>query len=345
MKRTILIAAVAALLAGGGAAADETRKLRVVATLPDVGSIAEAVGGDHVAVTTLARGYEDPHYVTPTPALMTAVSNADLFLEVGLSLEIWSERVLDGARNAKVRPGADGHAYVSRGVPLLEIPVEVTRAGGDLHPEGNPHVWLDPLNGILMARNVRDALIRVAPDRKAAFEKRCADFERRLYERLYGDELVKLLGGPLLAKLDRAEKLLDVLAAKKLEGRPLLERLGGLTKRAEAFRGRKIVFYHRSWPYFAKRFGLEVAGHVEDKPGIAPTAAHRDEIEARIRAEEIPVVAMTSYYPKKYPEAIAEATGAKLVVLPNSTGGVEGAGDYLEFLTVLVDRLAKAYGE
>jgi ABC-type Zn uptake system ZnuABC Zn-binding protein ZnuA len=324
--------------------AQDDAKVRVLATLPDVGSIAKEVGGDLVDVTTLANGYEDPHYVTPTPALMTAVSKADLFLEIGLSLELWSERVLDGARNPKVRPGTPGHQYVSDGITPLDVPGTITRASGDLHPEGNPHVWLDPLNGLVMARNIRDALIRVAPAHTAEFQAGYDGFAARLYETLYGPELVKLLGGPLLARLDRGGKLMDFLAKKSLEGKPLIDRLGGLQGRARAFRGKGIIFYHPSWVYFADRFGVDIRGYVEDKPGIPPSAKHRDELIAQVKAEAIAVVAVTSYYPKRVPEAICEATGAKLVLLPNATGGVAGADSYLDFLKLLVDRLADAYG-
>jgi zinc/manganese transport system substrate-binding protein len=341
MKRALTIVLLLAALPA--AAADDDAKLKVVATLPDVGSIARAVGGDRVEVTTLALGYQDPHYVTPTPALMNAVSRADLFLEVGLSLEIWSERVLDGARNSKVRVGRPGHQFVSSGIRVLAVPKVVTRAQGDLHPQGNPHIWLDPLNGLLMARNTRDALTRVAPQHGPEFEANYIRFRDRLHEALYGAELTKLLGGPVLEKLDRAGKLIGFLTKKKLKGVPLIERLGGMHRTALAFRGKRAIFYHQSWVYFADRFGLDIRGYVEDKPGIAPSARHRDDLIALVKAEKIPVVAVTNYYPKRVPKAICEATGAKLVVLPNATGGEEGAGEYIPFLELLVGRLAEAY--
>jgi zinc/manganese transport system substrate-binding protein len=343
MNKLIITAALAALLLSDPLGAEEARKVHVVATLPDVGAIARAIGGDAVEVVTLAKGYEDPHYVTPTPALMTAVANADLFLEIGLSLELWAERVLDGARNPKVRVGQDGHDFVSRGVDLLEVPTVVTREGGDLHPEGNPHIWLDPLNGLVMARNIRDALIRVAPDRADAFRDGYRRFEADLYETMYGAPLVKLFGGPLLARLDRTGKLLETLRAKKLEGEPLVDKLGGLAGASLAFRGQPIIFYHKSWIYFADRFGLEIRDYVEDKPGITPSAKRRDLLIEKVKKEGIPVIAVTNYYPRRVPDAIAGATDAKVVVLPSATGGVEGADDYLSFLKLLVGRLAEAY--
>ena len=344
MNRTILyfVALIVVALAAPASAREEG-PVRIVATLPDIGSIAESIGGDKVTVTTLARGFEDPHYVTPTPALMSAVSRAELFLEIGLSLEIWSEKVLDGARNPSVRPGSAGDAYVSKGVRPLDVPEVVTRERGDLHPEGNPHIWLDPLNGLIMARNIRDALIRVAPEERKSFEDGYGRLAAQVYECLYGPELVMLLGGPVLEKLDRAGRLHAFLAAKSLEGRPLIARLGGIHGKAQAFRGKKIVFYHPSWVYFANRFGVDIRGYVENKPGITPTAKHRDDLIGQIRDEKIRVLAMTSYYPKRVPNAIVSATGMKLVLLPNATGGVEGAGDYIAFLELVVGRLADAY--
>lgn len=343
MKTLTTILVLGGLLFAGPAGAEENAKVKVVATLPDVASIARSVGGDRVEVTTLAKGYEDPHYVTPTPALMTAVSKADLYLEIGLSLELWSERVIDGARNPHVRPGTPGHQYVSVGISPLDVPTAVTRAEGDLHPEGNPHVWLDPLNGIVMARNIRDALVRVSPADRETFERGYGEFVADVHDLLYGPELVKLFGGPLLEKLDRGGKLIGFLEGKELKGKPLIERLGGLHARALAFRGKEIVFYHKSWVYFAHRFDLKVAGYVEDKPGIPPTAKHRDELIELVKARHIPVIAQANYYPKRVSEAIADATGATLVILPNATGGVEGAEDYLSFLRLVVDRLADAW--
>lgn len=344
MNRIIVIAFLA-LLATVPASADEARRLNIVASLPDIASIARSVGGDLVEVTSLARGFEDPHYVTPTPALMTAVSRADVYLEIGMSLELWSEPVLDGARNAKVRVGAPGHEYVSRDVRALDVPAVVSRSQGDLHPEGNPHIWLDPLNGLLMARNIRDALTRVAPDRAADFARGYAGFEAETYRRLYGADLVALLGGPLLARLDRAGELTPFLEKRMLEGQPLVDRLGGMAGRARILRGRPIVFYHPSWVYFAERFGLTIRGYVEDKPGIAPTAKHRDELIALVKSEGIPVIAVENYYPRQVPDAIAAATGARVLLLPHGTGGEAGADDYLSFLELIVDRLAGAYSE
>ena len=174
--------------------------LRVVATVEDLGAIAREIGGDRVRVIQLVRGTLDPHFVAPTPALMTRVNVADLFIEMGFSLELWAERVLDGARNPKVRRGQPGHVYAAAGCPVLDAPARLSRAEGDVHPEGSPHVNLNPLNLKVIAANVAAGLERVSPTDADYFRQRLADFEKRIDEALYGEELVRLLGARVVAR-------------------------------------------------------------------------------------------------------------------------------------------------
>lgn len=343
----VLLAAIT--LAGASQGAAPPAKVRVVTTLPDLGSIAREVGGNRVEVVSLARGYEDPHYVTPTPSLMREVNRADLFVEVGLSLEIWTERVLDGAGNPGVRPGAPGHVYASDGVPRKEIPKVVTRAEGDLHPEGNPHIWLDPLLAKRIARNIADGLARVRPDAAGEFEEGYRAFARRIDEALFGRDLIEEVfkgKADLLIRLLEKGTLFPFLEEKEHpKGRKLIRRLGGWLGAAESLRGKKIVFFHQSWVYFADRFGLEIAGYVEEKPGIAPSARHRDEIVRLIREEGIRAIAIAPYYDDSIPRAIARETGCAVVVLPTITGGVKEATDYFTLLDTIIGRLGEVYGE
>lgn len=159
-------------------------EIRVVTTLHVLADIAKQVGGGHVSVRALSKSTESPHYVIPRPSLMAAVSEADLFVEVGMQLEIWTDPVLEGAGNSNVRPGRPGHVYASEGVRALEVPVRLTRAEGDIHPSGNPHVWLGPNNAAKIAENIAKGLIRVDPVHAADYEANLSTFVRQLDERM-----------------------------------------------------------------------------------------------------------------------------------------------------------------
>ena len=179
-KRSVLAAVVTVLLVGTTAHAQST--LRVVTSTEDLASIAREVGGDRVDVTALARGYQDPHFVDPKPSFILAVNRADLYIAVGRDLELgWLPPLITSSRNARVQPGASGYLDVSRNVRILEIPTgQITRAMGDVHPLGNPHYWLDPGNGRLIAAAIRDKLSELSPADAAAFAQRYDDFDRRL---------------------------------------------------------------------------------------------------------------------------------------------------------------------
>src|SRR6186997_1645593 len=157
-------------------------KLNVVATTEDLGSLAREVGGERVSVTSLARGYQDPHFVDPKPSFILAVSRADVLIVVGRELEIgWLPPLLTSSRNAKIQPGSKGYLDASMTVKILEIPTgQITRAMGDVHPSGNPHYWLEPGNGRRMAQAIRDKLSELSPNDKALFAQRYADFDQRL---------------------------------------------------------------------------------------------------------------------------------------------------------------------
>lgn len=326
MKRLIL--ALAALLVSLPAHA-----LGVVCTLPWLGDITRRLAPS-AEITVLARGTEDPHYLSPTPALMAKVQQADLYIENGLSLELWSERVLDGAGNPKIRPGQPGYVRASDNVPRLEVPTDITRAKGDLHPDGNPHIWTDPLNAIIAADNIAAGLGRVDPAHAAEYKQRAAAFHAEIDTYLFGADLVGFMGAESLEKLARAGKLREYLKSKGLEGR-----LGGWM--AAATPGTCVVFYHQSWAYFVARFGTTVGGYVEDRPGVAPSAAHKDQLAAAMKSQSCKIIGHTSYYDDRISRALASSTGARLAVIPGDVGGVPGTEDYFKFMDTLVRELGR----
>jgi zinc/manganese transport system substrate-binding protein len=182
MQAMIRLAALTTAITLAAAAPRAAAVLKVVTTTEDLASLTREVGGDRVEVTALAKGYQDPHFVDPKPSFITAVSRANLLVVVGRELEIgWLQPLQTSSRNAKVQTGADGYLDVSENVKILEIPTgQITRAMGDVHPQGNPHYWLDPGNGRIMARAIRDRLTQLDPAGQASYAARYDDFDRRL---------------------------------------------------------------------------------------------------------------------------------------------------------------------
>ena len=338
---TAVLAALACLAAGFpavpcGAASDA---LTVVTTTTDLKSLVEAVGGDRVRATSIAYGYEDPHFLRAKPSYMMTAREADLWVRIGMELEIgWEELILDGSRNPRIRIGTKGHLDASEGVLRLEVPtVRVTREMGDIHPLGNPHLWLDPLNARLMAKTIADRLAELAPAHADTFTKNCQAFQEALDARMFGPDLVKEVGGDALWTLELKGKL-----AGFLQERSLASKLGGWRARLLPWRGARIVTYHRSWSYFANRFELKVAAELEPKPGVPPSPAHLAKVVEQVNAEGIKVILMEPFYSRKAADFVASKTGAAVVVCPNSVGGEDKATDYLALMDLIVDRLTAA---
>ncbi len=329
---TLCVTAFSAVSVQGG------EKLRVVTTTTDLAAIVRAVGGDKVEVTTIATGYEDPHFIAAKPSYMMAARKADLWIRVGLELEIGYEQlILDGSRNPGIRVGTPGHLDASEGVLRLEVPTQrINRSMGDVHPLGNPHYWLDPLNGRIVAKSIGKRLERLAPEHAEYFKERTASFQRELDEHMFGPELVgKTGGGKLWALLLKGQ--LDTVIQKP--GPPVL---GGWMATMRPRAGQKVVTYHRSWSYFVHRFGLVVVEELEPKPGIPPSPGHVADVVKRVKAEGVKVLLMEPFYSRKAPELVAAETGITVVECANSVGGQPEATDYVAMIDNIVTRLSTA---
>jgi len=179
-RQFFLLAAIPALLIGAAPVLAKD-KLRVVTSLPDLKSIAELIGGDKVDVFAIATGFQNPHFVDPKPSYILKLSKADLFATVGLDLETgWVPPLLNSARNAQILKGGAGYVDASTNVPLLQVPASVNRGEGDIHIYGNPHYWLDPENGKIIARNIYEALVRLSPEDQAYFEANLEKFNEQI---------------------------------------------------------------------------------------------------------------------------------------------------------------------
>jgi ABC-type Zn uptake system ZnuABC Zn-binding protein ZnuA len=329
-------------------ASQAAEKLVVVATLPDYAWAAREIGGEHVEVHSIARGNQDAHFVRPRPSYTALLRKADLFISTGLDLELWVPTLLDAAGNPRILEGASGYVAAWPGIELLDVPASLSRSEGDVHIHGNPHIHTDPLNMILIARNILAGLKKIDPSRAATYEQREEALEDRIHRRLFGDELVDLMGGNTLARLARGGKLWSFIEGKEYprgSGRTLAERMGGWLKDAEPLRGRKLIGYHKNWVYFTGRFGMDLVGYIEPKPGIPPTPRHVETMIALIRDQEIKVILTSNYFDPAKPQAIAERTGATAVIVPLGTGGEPGTASYEELIDTWISRLVTAFRE
>jgi len=331
----------------GARETERSEPLKVVTSLTDYAWAAEQIGGEYVEVSAIARGNQDAHFIRPRPSYGALMRNADLFVTTGLDMELWVPTILDAAGNPHILEGAPGYVSAWTGIDLMEIPASTSRSEGDVHVYGNPHIHVDPLNMVFVARNILAGLQKVDPAHAAYYEEREQALEDLLHRRLFGDDLVDLLGGETLARLARSGKLESFLGAKEYprgSGLMLIERLGGWMKQAEPLRGRKIIGYHKNWIYFTNRFGLDVVGYVEPKPGIPPTPRHVEEILNLIREQDVKVILFANYFDPAKPMIIAERTGATAVVVPMSTGGEPGVESYDLLLDTWIGRLREAFG-
>lgn len=310
----------------------QEKKVHVVCTLPTLKALTEEVGGNRVDVIALARGDQDPHFVTPTPVLMQKTRQADLFIQIGFSLELWADQVANGSGNPKIFRGTRGRIIASNGISALEIPSVVSREFGDIHPQGNPHVWLDPLLAKVQAGNIAEALKSVDAGGAAYYESRKADFFNRIDNALFGPELLKLVGIQKLTRLAWSNQLHPFLENTKLSGQPLAARASGWLKAAEPLRGVKAFEFHKVWVYFARAFGIQLVGTIEERPGIPPGPQHVIQVTDKINAEKISLILVDNFYDPSLPNRIAQQTEAKVVLLPNQVEGEPGIKSYFDLI-------------
>ncbi len=279
-------------------------KLGVVATTADLAAVAREVGGDDVEVTALARPAEDPHFVDAKPSFIRVVNQADVLIEGGASLEAgWLPPILDSARNPRISAGAPGRVVAAQGVALLEVPTQLDRAMGDVHPQGNPHFMLDPVAAKTVARTIQMAFCAVDPSR-------CAHYEagRRAFQ----------------AAVDI--KLADWQAA------------------IAPLKGTKVVTYHKDFDYFFQRFGMEVVGTLEPKPGIPPSPTHLTKLIPKMRTEQVRLIVIEPFRERSNADFVAQSTGARVLVLPAMPDGKDRP-DYLALIDYDVRQVVDALGQ
>ncbi len=290
IRRIVLAALLASALVPAAAAA----KLRVAASTTDLASIAASVGGEQVEVFAIARATADPHRVEALPSYMIKVAKAQLYLRVGLGLDQWSGPIIDGSRNSKVVV-----VDCSRGLHVLERPTgKVDASMGDVHPEGNPHWWLDPRNGGIAAGTIAEAFATADPANAATYRARAAAFAK------------------------------EAVAAYE-HGRAVVS----------ALPNRTLLTYHRSWPYFADAFGLEIVDTIEPVPGIPPTARHLADLQKTIAARKVPVLLQEPYFSADAGKFLQRSAPIRVVTMsPSCDDGT--AGSYLAHVQAVLAAVA-----
>jgi ABC-type Zn uptake system ZnuABC Zn-binding protein ZnuA len=313
--------------------------LHVCATLTDLGDLARQIGGEYVRVTVFAKGVEDAHFVEARPSFIKELSDADLYIEAGMELEMgWAPLLLANCRNARVQPGAPGYLDISKGIRPLDVPAgTVDRSMGDVHARGNPHYLLDPLNGLAAARMIHDRLVDLHPAQKSAFDAALDGFKKKLGAALVGEKLAELYDFEKLALLDAANALAPFLAQQKDD-----VKLGGWLGALAPYRGVKAVADHNMWPYMAARFHLDVVGFMEPLPGVPPTTRHLADLVEQMKQQEVKLVLSSPYYDPRHARFVSEQTGARIVAFAHQVGSRPGTGDYLAMIDYNVKQLLAA---
>jgi zinc/manganese transport system substrate-binding protein len=299
MKR-VLFTMIIALLFTTPALAE----LRVVASLSDLGRIAEAVGGNDVRVDVLCPGGRDPHSLPAKPSLARKLAKADLLCYNGLELEIgWLPQLIEKARNPRIRPGAAGDFDCSAAVlhPLELQHEPVDRGQGDVHPLGNPHYTLDPSIVAELAHLMAERMGALDPERASAYAERALAFAARL-------------DAHRLVWLDRIAPVRD----------------------------HPVIIYRRHWTYLADWLGLDIVAEIEHRPGILPSPKHVQSVIRQGREMTAPIVVAAEWDHLDVAEEVADRIGAPLAVLPGYSGAQEGTDDYIAFIDRICDRLIEA---
>ena len=302
MRRFALIVTALVALAALTSDAQGARKLRVVTTIPDLKSLAEAVGGDLVDVDSLTRGTQNFHEAEVRPSMMLKLRKADVLVENGLDLDGWVDVAVNGANNPNVVRGAAGRVDISRGVPILEVPTtRVDRSMGDVHPLGNPHFSLDPGLAPIITQNIADGLARVAPENRPDFARNRDAF---------------------LSKLNQ----------EMARWRTMMEPV----------RGAKVVVYHPDFIYFLTRFGLIQVAALEDRAGIPASPGHLVNVIKVMREERVKMILVEPWNDVKLANRVAQEAGARAIVFASAVGAVKGADNYIAAIDFNVKILAEA---
>ena len=309
--------------------------LQVRTTVPELEMLAREVGGNRIEVASFARGTQDPHYVDPRPSFIRDLNQADVYIQVGLDLELgWAPVLLKQARNSKINPGAPGFIDASSVIIPRDRPTgQVDRSMGDVHPSGSPHYLTDPAAGLLVAQLIRDRFKRIDPTYAAYYDAKYKVFEKELCTRLFGAKITQQYSG----RLDRLELLLHksgysaFMNFLKQNGHDSL--VSGWLKDIRSAQSRTFVGDHQAtWSYMAFVFGLKIVGYMEAIPGVDPTTNHLSQLAQTMKSQNASYILSAAYYNPRYATFLAEKTGATILPMANQGGARPGTENYIGFI-------------
>jgi ABC-type Zn uptake system ZnuABC Zn-binding protein ZnuA len=297
--KSIKIFTVSSILMIFGLGNTALGQIKVVTTLPDLASITKYVGGDHVDVFSIAKGYQNPHFVDPKPSYIVKLSRADMFVTVGLDLELgWAPQLLQSSRNGNIQKGNPGYIDVSEGITLLQVPTTTSREEGDIHIYGNPHYWLDPVRGKQIAQNIYNHLVQIDSKNQEDYSKNLQAFND---------------------KID--------------------QKLAEWQQRMTPYKNTKVIAYHNEWVYFEQRFGLNIVDFLEPKPGIPPSPSQLVKIINEVKSQDIKLLINSPYYSSSSPEVVARNTNINIVQLSTMTGGYDEIKDYFDLFDYNINKV------
>jgi ABC-type Zn uptake system ZnuABC Zn-binding protein ZnuA len=289
----LCIASLCLLGLHGGAQA----RLKVVTSTSDLAYFTRVVGGEWVEVQAIAPAAADVHFIEVRPSYMVKTSHADVVVKVGLELDLWMDKIVDGSHNDHLTL-VDAARYIEP----LDVPTFKADARyGDLHRFGNPHYWLTPENVAPITQAICEGLSSADPEHADLFKH-----NRDAYLQEVSEAIPKLL------------------------------------ERAAPLKETRCLSYHTSWAYFTRFTGLQVAGTIEEYPGVPPSPSHVAELVDLVRKAGIRLIVVEPYFDKRIPDKIASETGARVITLYPSLGARRSDETYLEFLQSNIDALVAA---
>lgn len=277
-------------------------KLKVVATFPDLGSLAREIGKDKIDIVVLATPKDDPHFVEARPNFVTSLRDSDVLIDNGADLELaWLPPLLQKASNAKIDTGKPGRVQASQGIALVNPTPNVMLVAGDAHARGNPHFTIDPAMAKTIAQNIAKSF--------------------------------KALDASNAPFYDANYKKFEAMINAKLQGwRAILQ----------PYQDLHLVAYHDSWPYFAHRFGLKIDIFLEASPGVPPAPSHLTEVIQKMKENHIKAILVEPYQDRRLAEKIARSADATVIDVAEFPGGIPGTDSYATLVNQVVKRVADA---
>lgn len=304
--------------------------LKVCVTVPDLEDLVKIIGGDKVEVTTFVKGQEDPHALVAKPSDVLKLSKADAFVLLGMGMEIgWAPALIDRSRNRNVRHGQPGYIDASEAVEAIHDSGKtiITRAMGDVHPEGNPHYMLDPVNGLKVARHLSQSFSTLKPSLKSVFVQNLNSFEKTWAKKAFGAKLTERYPLDKLIEIQSVGKLIDLL---KQTGE--LNLLEGWFGKMAVIKGTRFAADHSQWPYFAKRFHISIDRFLEPKPGVPPSVRYLKNFVEWLNAEEIPGLLSSSYGVARNLDFVKKNSATSLLPTAHQVQSRQEAHTYLDMI-------------